>query len=285
MTVTIREARAEDARECGRICYEAFHAIATAHNFPPDLPSVEVGMGLVSSLVGRPGVYGVVAEQDGVIVGSNFLDERSAVSGVGPITVDPSGQNRGVGARLMQAVMDRSAARGFAGIRLVQAGYHTRSLSLYSKLGFDVREHLSCMQGPAIGQAIEGYTVRAAMEGDLDACNALCTTVHGFRRGGELRDAIAQGVASVVERDGRITGYTTQIAFFAHAAAETNDDLQALIAAAPAFLGPGFLVPSRNGPLMRWCLGKGLRVIQSMTLMSMGLYSEPQGAWLPSVLY
>jgi hypothetical protein len=36
---------------------------------------------------------------------------------------------------------------------------------------------------------------------------------------------------------------------------------------------------------MRWCLGKGLRVTQSLTLMTMGLYSEPQGAWLPSILY
>jgi GNAT superfamily N-acetyltransferase len=285
MTIQIREARAEDAGECGRICYEAFHAIATAHNFPPDLPSVEVGRGLVTGMVALPGVFGVVAEDDGVILGSNFLDERSAISGVGPITVDPSVQNRGVGGLLMRAVMDRSVAKGFAGIRLVQAGYHTRSLSLYSKLGFDVREHLSCMQGPAIGEAIPGYAVRQATEADFGACNALCAAVHGFARRGELQDAIAQGVASVVERDGRITGYAAQIAFFAHAASETTDDLEALIAAAPAFLGPGFLVPSRNGALMRWCFGKGLKVTQSMTLMTMGLYSEPQGAWLPSVLF
>jgi hypothetical protein len=181
--------------------------------------------------------------------------------------------------------MDRSAAKGFAGIRLVQAGYHTRSLSLYSKLGFDVREHLSCMQGSPINQTIPGYAVRAATPGDIDACNALCLGVHGFPRVGDLGDAVAQGVASVVERDGRITGYAAPIAFFAHAVAETTDDLEALIAAAPAYPGPGFLVPSRNGPLMRWCLAKGLRVTQSMTLMTMGLYSEPQGAWLPSILY
>ena len=29
----------------------------------------------------------------------------------------------------------------------------------------------------------------------------------------------------------------------------------------------------------------GLRVVQPMTLMSMGLYNEPKGAFLPSVLY
>jgi predicted N-acetyltransferase YhbS len=285
MTVTIREARSEDAAECGRICYEAFHAIATAHNFPPDFPSVEAGVGAISGMLGRPGVYGVVAEEDGRVLGSNFLAERGAVSGVGPITVDPTVQNKGVGGLLMQAVMERSAAKGFAGIRLVQAGYHTRSLSLYSKLGFDVREHLSCMKGPEINETIVGYAVRPATPEDLDACNTLCFAVHGFARGAELGDAIDQRAARVVERDGRITGYATPVAFAAHAVCETTDDLKALIAAAPTSRGPGFLVPSRNGALMRWCLAKGLRVTQSMTLMAMGLYSEPQGAWLPSILY
>ena len=34
-----------------------------------------------------------------------------------------------------------------------------------------------------------------------------------------------------------------------------------------------------------WCLDHGLRVVQLMTLMTMGLYNEPGGAYLPSVLY
>jgi hypothetical protein len=36
---------------------------------------------------------------------------------------------------------------------------------------------------------------------------------------------------------------------------------------------------------MRWCLGEGLRITQTMTLMTMGLYNQPDGVWLPSVLY
>jgi predicted N-acetyltransferase YhbS len=285
MTVTIRAGRPEDATECGRICYQAFHAIATAHNFPPDIPSLEAGIGALSSMLASPNLYGVVAEEDGRILGSNFLAEGDPVSGVGPITVDPTVQNKGVGALLMQAVMERSAAKGFAGMRLVQAGYHMRSLSLYSKLGFDVREHLSCMKGPAINEAIDGYPVRPATIEDIDACGRICIAVHGFARSGALRDAIDRGSAVVVERDGRVTGYATPIGFFSHAACETTDDLKALIAAAPAFPGPGFLVPSRNGALMRWCLGKGLKVSQSLTLMTTGLYTEPQCAWLPSILY
>jgi GNAT superfamily N-acetyltransferase len=285
MAIGIREIRKEDAQTCGCICYEAFAAIANAHNFPPDLPNLDIATGLVGRLIGRAGVYGVVAEADGRVLGSNFLHEADAIAGIGPITVDPQAQNCGVGAALMKAVLDRAAARHHTAVRLVQAGYHTRSLSLYSKLGFEVREHLSCFQGPPIRQGFTGAELRAATEADIPDCNALCRRVHGVDRGHELQQAVGQGVARVVERAGRITGYTTQIAFFGHAVCETIDDLKTLIAGAESFGGPGFLVPSCNGELMRWCLSKGLRVTQPMTLMTIGLYSEPTGAWLPSVMY
>jgi GNAT superfamily N-acetyltransferase len=285
MEVKIREASEADATVCGRICYEAFKTIASEHNFLPDLPNANMAINLLSLLLQTGGFYGVVAEFEGRVVGSNFLDERGQISGVGPVTVDPRVQNCGIGRRLMLAVMERSERRGFPGIRLVQAGYHCRSLSLYMKLGFDVREHLSCMQGSAINESIPGYAVRLAAEDDIAACNRLCVRVHGHHRGGELRQAVQSGVATVVERAGRITGYATQIAFFAHAVAESNDDLKALIGAAKSFEGSGFLLPSRNGELMRWCLSKGLRMVQPMTLMTMGLYNEPAGVYLPSVLY
>jgi hypothetical protein len=109
--------------------------------------------------------------------------------------------------------------------------------------------------------------------------------VHGFDRGIELTQAIEQGTAKVVERAGRITGYASGLAFFSHATAETNMDLQALIASTESFGGPGILVPSRNTALLRWCLANGLHVVQPMTLMSIGLYNEPAGAWLPSILF
>ena len=127
--------------------------------------------------------------------------------------------------------------------------------------------------------------MRPAAADDLAACDQLCFRVHGHSRSGELADAIAQGAARVVERNGRITGYATPIAFSGHAVAETDDDLRALIGAAESFPGPGFLVPACNGELMRWCLGEGLRITQTMTLMTRGLYNQPAGAWLPSVLY
>jgi predicted N-acetyltransferase YhbS len=285
MDLKLRPGIPEDAEVCGSICYEAFRSIAGEHAFPPDFPAPEVAAGLLSTLLRHPGFYSVVAEVNGTVVGSNFLDERSAIRGVGPVTVDPAVQNSGVGRILMQDVIQRAADEKAPGVRLLQAGYHRRSLSLYAKLGFQVRDVLACMQGTPPKDRISGHRVRRATTADLPACTAVCRRVHAHDRAGEVRDALAQGTALVVEHDGRISGYATDLAFFAHAVGENNEDIKALITAADAFGGPGVLVPVTNAELFRWCLERGLQVVHTMTLMTIGLYSSPQGAYLPSVLY
>ncbi|KAG0632537.1 hypothetical protein HOY80DRAFT_1067986 [Tuber brumale] len=152
MGIELRRGAPDDSVKCGRICFDAFKSLAERHGFPPDFPSPEIASGLLSMLLQHPGFYAVVALGDGEIVGSNFMDERSEIVGIGPISVDPTTQKRGVG------------------------------------------------------------------------------DVH------------------------RITG-------------------------------PGILVPSRNHALFSWCLENRLNLVFQMTLMSIGLYSEPEGAYLPSVLY
>jgi predicted N-acetyltransferase YhbS len=284
MPIAIRPAEEADAAACGTILYSAFQKLADRHGFPRDFPTTEVATGLVSMLLANPGFYGIVAEQDGRIVGSNFVDQRSSIAGLGPISIDPEAQNRGIGRSLMQAAIDHFARRNVPGIRLVQAAYHNRSLCLYTTLGFQVREPLSVMQGPALNVKFAGYDVRSAREADIAACNLLCRRVHGFDRGVELRDAVAAQTARVVEHLGRVTGYATEIGFLAHAVAETNQGLKALIGAAPAFPGPGFLLPTRNHEVFSWCLDAGLKLVMQMTLMTIGLYNEPSGAWLPSIL-
>ena len=285
MSVTLRPGTPTDAEPCGVICYTAFRAIAEAHNFPPAFPSPQVAISLLSRLLAHPGFYAVIAELDGRVVGSIFVDERSTIAGIGPITVDPAVQNRAIGRQLMQQAMERVAQRRCPGVRLIQAAYHSRTLALYAKLGFIVREPLATMQGPPLALNIPGYTVRSATAEDLEACNRVCRSVHGHDRGGELADAIQQHTAVVVEHAGRITGYATPIAFFAHAVGETSEALKALIGAAPVIPDPGFLLPIRNGEMFRWCLDHGLRVVQTNTLMSVGLYNTPAGAFLPSILY
>jgi len=285
MSIVLRQGVPTDAAACGAICFEAFKSIASEHNFPWDFPSAEIATGGIKMLLAHPGVYAVVAERDGKVVGSNFLDERGPIAGIGPITVDPSAQNHSIGRRLMLDVMERCMRRGVAGVRLLQSAYHNRSLCLYTKLGFETRETMSKLDGKPLGISLPGYEVRPAVEGDIPACNALCHRVHGHHRGGELHDGIRQGSARVVEHLGEITAYCTDIAFFAHAVAETNNGLKALIGSASAFAGGGFLVPTRNSDLFRWCLQHDLRLVHQLTLMTIGLYNEPAGAYLPSVLY
>jgi GNAT superfamily N-acetyltransferase len=281
----LRPATTDDAPACGRICYDAFCAINDEHRFPHDFPSAEVATGLLRMLIDHPGFYGVVAERDGKMIGSNFVDERATVVGIGPITVDPVVQNQGVGRRLMQAVIDRATSRGVPSVRLCQATFHRRSLCLYTTLSFRTRELLSCMNGPPLKRNLPGFHVRVATLADLVACNAVCFDVHGFERGGELKEAIERGTATVVERDGQITGYATEIGLFAHSVAKSNADLMSLIAGASEFTGPGFLLPTRNYEVFAWCLANGLRLQYPMTYMTTGLYSEPVGAYLVSVLY
>jgi GNAT superfamily N-acetyltransferase len=285
MKLTLRRGKSEDAGICGAICYQAFNTISQAHNFPPDIPSPDIAAGFLGWMLSYPQFYALVAELDGRIVGSNFQDERNPIYGIGPISVEPGVQNSSVGRRLMEDVMARVASQKAPGARLVQAAFHNRSLSLYTKLGFEVREPLACMQGAALGLKLPGRTVRAANPADLQACNQVCFQVHGHDRGCELSDAIRQGTATVVEHQGRITGYATIVGFFGHAVGSSNADLQALIGGAREFAGSGFLLPSRNAELFRWCLGHGLRIVQPLTLMSVGLYNDPAGAFLSSITY
>ncbi len=285
LAVTLRRAVADDIPECGRILHDAFAAVADRHGFPHDFPSVEAATGSMRALITNPGFYGLAAEVGGRVVGSSFLDERSTIHAIGPVSVDPSAQDHHVGRALMIAMLERARTTGAPGVRLIQISYHNRSLSLYAKLGMDVRGAYAVMFGTPVRATFPGYAVRPSTAADEDACNALCLRVHGHTRAGEIRGPIAEGRARVVERFGRITAYTTGVSYFGHSVAETNDDLGALIAAAGEIGTPGIIVPLDNGDLFRWCLDHGLRVFFVVNMMTIGLYQEPRGAYLPSIGY
>ena len=285
MKFIIRNAKPEDADACGTICFEAFSGISNNHSFPPDFPSAELAIGLLTHTFSREDIYTTVAEIEGKIVGSNVFWENGEIVGVGPITINSNVQKESIGRALMEDGMKYAISKGFERVRLVQAAFNNMSLALYTKLGFNVQEPLSNINGPILNIFIPGYEVRSATNLDLDACDELCIKIHGHHRHGDLSDAIHQETASVVERNGRITGYASQIGFFGHAVAETNEDLKALIGAAQGFAGPGILLPTRNGEMMRWCLDNGLKIIQPLSLMSYGPYNEPKGAFLPSIIF
>ena len=287
--VDVRPIEPADRDEAARIVYEAFAGIHDHHRFARDFPTIDAAAELTTGFIAHPSIYGVVAEIDGRIVGSNFLDERGPIRGVGPITVDPAAQGHGVGRALMQAVLDRGA--GAMGIRLLQDSFNTGSLSLYASLGFDVAEPVALMSGRPRSARVAGVEVRPLERRDLGDCEQLHRRVHGFERTAELEDALAlPGFSpSVAVREGRIVAYAAALTFFpaAHAVAETQADMAALIAGALAQTDESgsFLLPTRQAELFRWLLGEGLRVVKPMTYMTIGSYEAPAGGWIPSVLY
>jgi GNAT superfamily N-acetyltransferase len=286
MSIKIREIEESDTEIAGKFIYEAFKGIAEQHNFPVDFPTVEAGQGFARMWINHPQIYGIAAE-NGKFIGSNFLTELDEIRGVGPITVDTAGQARGTGRALMEAVIERG--KKAAGIRLVQAAYNTRSMSLYASLGFEVKEPLILMEGIPKSEVSKYVTVRPMAAQDLAECGELCKKVHGFARNGELSLCLQGFKPFVAVRDNKIVAYASTVSMWHlnHGVAETESDMRDLLVGASAELGQpvSFLLPTRQASFHRWALQSSLRMIQPLTLMAMGEYHEPEGTWFPSVLY
>lgn len=288
-TVTLRTATPDDTATVARIIHDAFAGIHDRHAFPRDFPTIESATQLADAFVNHPSIWGVVATHNDRVVGSNFLDERDPIRGVGPISVDPATQTRGIGRQLMQAVVDRGADA--VSVRLLQDAFNTHSMGLYTDLGFITREPIALLTGRVEPPAGTGLEVRPMTAEDIEACAELSVTVHGFPRTNELRDALSHPALAptVGTRRDRIVAYASGVTFFpgSFGAAETETDLFALIASSLAATETpaSFLVPTRQTDLFRALLAAGLRVVKPMTYMTLGAYQEPHGAWFPSVLY
>ncbi|MGD0138859.1 MAG: GNAT family N-acetyltransferase [Tepidisphaeraceae bacterium] len=295
MGLEIVPARAEHIPEIARIVFEAFKGIHDRHRFPLDVPSPDVALMMAEMLVHRPDFYGVSAVLDGKIVGSNFTQISDAVSGVGPITVDPSCQSRGVGRALMQHVVDWSLANHGPMVRLVQDGFNMASLSLYTSIGFTVVEPLVLM---AVSPADHSdATVRPLVSSDLPACDALCARILKVSRKNELAFMIEHGGKAGFIPHGRFKAERLMAyvipGFFGHGVAESADDLLTTVTQTARNVPPPahkVFIPARNGELFRQALDLKMRSIKLTSLMAMGPYEEPltpatDAAWAPSIAY
>lgn len=108
-----RRGRADDADQAGRICFEAFRAVATAPASLPTSPARNRGRASLRSahpprlLLGR--------RRATRPHGRRKLPRRgSTIAGVGPITIDPLAQDSGVGTVLMTDVIERARCTGVA---------------------------------------------------------------------------------------------------------------------------------------------------------------------------
>jgi predicted N-acetyltransferase YhbS len=270
----------------GRICFKAFRTIHDKHAFPRDFPTLDLAMKVISILVDREDFYGVVALIDSKPVGSNFLSLTDPVAGVGPITVDPASQTKGIGRALMEDVIDYARRNSIQRVRLLQDSFNMSSLSLYSSLGFDVKEPVVLMQAAPAPEPDE--SVRPVREADMPAIEELSKRIYKVSRSNEVASTVSIDLPAFLRtRGGQITGYLIP-GFFGHGVAETEGDALALIAQSARRIPPElarFFCPLREGNLYRNALKAGHRAIKVMNLMAMGPYEPPDKTWMPSIAY
>jgi len=285
MSLEIRPAQPSDAPSCARICFEAFGGLHRRQGFAPIFTSMDVITRRVTNLIGDPSVFGVVAEDEGRIVGVNFLSESDPVRGVGPIAVDPAVQAGGIGRKLMEAVLQRTAGLP---ARLLQETFNMRSMSLYASLGFDVQDLYVLVSGRPSAQ-LSDYEVRPMIEGDLEGCERLQKEAIGFPRTNELRTALKAGIPWVAVKNGAVAAFVASPFLWigSHGAAEDEQSLAALLGGAAQQAGKdvAFLLQTRSAGLFRWALANGMRAGRPLTLMSKGPYDPPKCIYIPSVVY
>lgn len=279
----IRAAVAGDAAACAAAAYTAHARVSAAHNFPSELPTLEIATRFIRSKLEHLRCRGYVAQKDGQVVGSVFVTgmDDGPAGAIGPLTVDPAHEG-GVGAALMQEAVAEAARMGIVQLRLIQSPTHLRSLT---KAGFDLREPLLVVTNTVPTHAADSSGLRRATPGDDQDCACLCREAYGFARSAELKEAIGNNTATVLERKDRIVGYACSVGFRGHAVASTVEDLMVLVAHAPKSPGPGLFVPTRNGALLRWLFRNGARALWPAAILSIGDFHEPTTPYLPGLLF
>lgn len=286
MPLELIPAESSHFEHLSRICHLAFDSLHLRHNVSRDVPSEEVGRLIIGGVLHRPDYIGVVAVEDGRILGSNFLLLADEVCGVGPITVDPTVQAKGVGRKLMQWVIDEARRRRgtAAHVRLFQEAVNTTSLSLYTSLGFNWRDSGALMHPkPA---EVADPAVRPMVASDLPHVERLSTVHYGFSRAKDAARLLdMQFPAFVRERGGKVVAY--QIAtLFGHASAESNDDLLVLASQTARHIPPPMavvIVPMSQTALFRSALNSRFRVAKVLNYMSLETFRPFSGPSFPSI--
>lgn len=126
------------------------------------------------------------ATADGQVVGSNFATGWGSVGFFGPLTVSPHLWDRGVGARLVEPVLERIESWGCRHVGLFTFAHSPKHVELYRRFGFWPRSLTAVMrrQVPTGTTTAERWqTLRALPEGQqagaIVACHAVADEVFG----------------------------------------------------------------------------------------------------------
>ncbi|OGO53211.1 MAG: hypothetical protein A2148_01710 [Chloroflexi bacterium RBG_16_68_14] len=290
MAPTLTTVLPEHADEVGTLVFEAFRDIAQRHNFEWPFQTPQLAQVVVRLLAQTEGWTSYLLVEEGRAIACNFGDERDEVVGVGPVAVAVDQQGRGLGRRVMEALLEHTDEAGFASVRLVQSAYNMQSFSLYHNLGFDVKDMLASLHGRVPAEEAPTNPVRQYTPADLEACDALHRDVLGIGRRHDIEFIANFATPVVVERDGRLAGYLTRFpgeeAIVTHGVAWDERALRDLIIGTARAAGDlRLLLPAGQPETLRWAMACGFRLVELDSYLVRGEYQEPMGAWVPSPFY
>ena len=302
-TIHVREATVKDIDRCADICFESFKTLNATIGLPPEHPNLEFTRKSFRAIIKDPGYYVVVAvDENGKPVGINVLEKRDHVAAVGPIVVDTTFHKRGIGRELMLAIIEHSKTIGKDSVRAVSS--NIKSYALVASEGFEPVEQLTVLTGFADPKSTEiksDIKVRKMEKKDLEECDKLFKTTHGFSRYNDILSALNPAsphipfvAVSSVEK--RIIGYTTGFFLFGHVVCETENIFKALFVGASKILKtevstiepPQIRLPARLYPkLLLWALDKAkLKILRVETMIVLGKYQSPKkNIYCPSIAY
>ena len=131
MSVVVRPLREADLEAA-----QSVHRLAFAKFFGLDPASFRPGNRTLATRAASHPDGGLVAEEDGVLVGSAVTMSWGRVAVVGPVTVHPDRWSAGIGRALMRAAVDRIDAGNFDHAVLFTHPQSATHLRLYESFGF-----------------------------------------------------------------------------------------------------------------------------------------------------
>lgn len=299
-SVSVREAKPDDAEALGVICFNAFKTFndSVGIDYTMDFTSVGMATEFMRSCVEGPekAYCGIVAVDDetGQLLGSGYLhNSDSDIYSIGPVSVDPDRSSQGVGRLIMSAMIDKAKQDGATSLRLIQVAPNTRSFALYASLGFVARDcfavfwaALEPAQAAAAASAL-GFApspdavVRLMEEADVGACSSLFKEVNGYSRSAGIRRSVGPSAWVATSKSGEILGYTAGFTtMFGHSLAKSENDFMTLILGVASKAQIKFFLtisPSRYPKLAQWAFAAKLRLMRNNWYMVIGDYQAPKG--------
>lgn len=307
MGIVIRGMSIEDTEETGKVIVSSFNDVFIKHGFPAPFPAWQIGQGIASSYARHDPEGCIIALEGGKIVGSGFIHLRGETATIGPVSVSPDCQNKGIGRALMEELLH--IGTNSSSIRLIQDSFNLVSFSLYARLSFEAKDTVlnMIMEGPEDYQKTgthfacqsERSEFRIVEKKDLPMVVSLDKKMLGLDRAKDFQLLINEGAGFMHKsrQSQEVTGfmlfysYRNKTIFIGPGAALTFEALADLLLEVVR-LNRGFSlrlkILASQIQLLQFLLKVGFKVTGIGTFMVRGNYQKPSGqqllAQFPEVL-